>query len=182
MNDRGQDEPVLEFVVGRYLREAPCREECRPRLADPMAAMQQDEPLETFSVSSQVSKRAARRLIQRALVLVGRDRHLRQHWREARLLTLWVLEDWKFAWTVQLERGEIHFVRRPTKHPDLTLTWPTAELFFRQIESGGPAEEGCEMAGSPELRRSFEPLYRAFSNALSAVMRNPFDDEGNRLA
>ncbi len=164
------------------LGEAPGREESRPWPADSMAAMQQDEPLETFAVSSLVSKRAARRLIQRALVLVGRDRHIRQHLREARLLTLWVLEDWKFAWTVQLERGKIHFARRPTKHPDLTLTWPTAELFFRQIESGAPAQEGCEMAGSPDLRRSFEPLFRAFSNALSAVMRNPFDDEGNRLA
>jgi hypothetical protein len=182
MNDRDHDQPVLDFVVGHYLRETPCREQCRPRLADSMAAMQQDEPLETFAASSEVSKRAARRLIQRALVLVGRDRHIRQHLREARLLTLWVLEDWKFAWTVQLERGKIHFARRPTKHPDLTLTWPTAELFFRQIESGAPAQEGCTMVGSPDLRRSVEPLYRAFSNALSAVMRNPFDDEGNRLA
>src|SRR5438128_9637996 len=50
----------------------------------------------------QLSKRAARRLIQRALVLTGRDRHVREHIREARLTMLWVLEDWGFAWTVHL--------------------------------------------------------------------------------
>jgi hypothetical protein len=76
------------------------------------------------------SKRAARRLIQRALVLTGRDKQLRQHLREARLTTLWILEDWDLVWTVIIDRGKIEFERRPAKHPDLTLTWQTANEFF----------------------------------------------------
>ena len=76
------------------------------------------------------SKRAARRILQRAYVLTGRDRTLRQHIREARFTTLWILEDWDFAWTVIVDRGRIEFERRPAKHPDLTFSWPTADGFF----------------------------------------------------
>ena len=76
------------------------------------------------------SKRAARRILQRAFVLTGRDKPLRQHIREVQFTTLWVLEDWDLAWTVIIDRGKIEFERRPAKHPDLTFTWPTAEEFF----------------------------------------------------
>ena len=76
------------------------------------------------------SKRAARRIIQRAFVLAGRDRPLRQHIREARFTTLWVLEDWDLAWTVIVDRGKLEFERRLAKHPDLTLSWPAADDFF----------------------------------------------------
>jgi hypothetical protein len=76
------------------------------------------------------SKRAARRILQRAFVLAGRDRPLRQHIREDRFTTLWILEDWDLAWTVIVERGKIEFERRPAKHPDLTFSWPTADEFF----------------------------------------------------
>jgi len=76
------------------------------------------------------SKRAARRLIQRAFVLTGRDKHLRQHLRAARLTTLWNLQDWDLVWTVIIDRGRIEFDRRPAKHPDLTLSWETANEFF----------------------------------------------------
>jgi hypothetical protein len=76
------------------------------------------------------SKRAARRILQRAFVLTGRDRPLRQHIREARFTTLWTLEDWDLAWTVIVDRGKIEFERRPAKHPDLTFSWPTADEFF----------------------------------------------------
>jgi len=75
---------------------------------------------------NQFSKRAARRLIQRALVLLRRDKHIRQRLREARATTLWVLADWDFAWTVVLSGGRIEFERRPSKQPDLTFSWRTA--------------------------------------------------------
>ena len=76
------------------------------------------------------SKRAARRILQRAFVLTGRDKQLRQHIREARLTTLWILEDWDLVWTVIIDRGKIEFERRPAKHPHLTLSWKTANEFF----------------------------------------------------
>src|SRR6266481_4257192 len=80
-----------------------------------------------------LSRRAARRIFQRAFVLAGRDRNVRQHIREAHCKILWVIEDWDFAWTVILDRGRVDFDRRPTKRPDLTLTWSTAEEFFHQV-------------------------------------------------
>ncbi len=128
-----------------------------------------------------LSKRAARRLIQRAFVLVGRDRHIRQNLREARLNTLWVIEDWRLSWTLELDRGKFQFERRPAKRPDLTLNWPTAEAFFRQIASGSLAGETCEIAGDLASRRIIEPVCRAFCRTLGDVMRNPFDDAGTRL-
>lgn len=86
--------------------------------------------IESTESSLPPSKRAARRVIQRAFVLAGRDRQLRQHLREVRLTTLWILEDWDLVWTVIIDRGKMEFERRPAKHPDLTLTWRTAHEFF----------------------------------------------------
>ncbi len=136
---------------------------------------------ETLHDSPPLSKRAARRLIQRAWVLVGRERHVREHIRAANSITLWVLEDWKFSWTVVLDRGKIHFERRPAKKPDLTLTWPTAAGFFTQIENGGPAEPGFEMTGNTELRRLLEPICRAYCETLRGVLQNPIDEVGESL-
>lgn len=134
------------------------------------------------SGGARLSKRAARRLIQRAFVLVGRDRHIRQNLREARLTTLWAIEDWKLTWTLELDRGKLHFERRPAKCPDLTLTWLTAEGFFRQVESSSLAGETLAIGGGLENRRVIEPVCRTFCKILSEVMRNPFDDAGTRLA
>src|SRR5574340_1551292 len=83
-----------------------------------------------------ISKRAARRLIQQAFVLTGRDRSVRQHIREARLETLWVLEDWNFEWTIVLDRGRLRFKRRASRTPDMTLSWPEAAKFFASIQEG----------------------------------------------
>jgi len=110
------------------------------------------------------SKRAARRIIQRAFVLTGRDRQLRQHIREIRLTTLWILEDWDLVWTVNIDRGRIEFERRPAKHPDLTLSWQTAEEFFsragqsfrpRAEQRGGisPPPEGVSPKEAPRCAR-----------------------------
>jgi hypothetical protein len=134
-----------------------------------------------------LSRRAARRLIQRAFVLTGRDRKVRQHIREARLTLLWVLEDWGFAWTVLLERGGLVFDRRPAKRPDVTFTWQTAREFFSQAEQGRLVErdpsshEGFRYEGPPESKRALEPLWRAFAAALGEVLKNPVDENGDPL-
>jgi hypothetical protein len=130
---------------------------------------------------NQFSKRAARRLIQRAFVLVARDKHLRQHIREARLTTLWVLEDWNFAWTAVFDRGRIDFERRPARQPDLTLSWRTAQEFFDQVEDGVAPEGGFQIQGKQEYCRLFGPLLKGFLLLLRHVIANPVDDAGESL-
>ncbi len=130
-------------------------------------------------IPSSLSKRAARRLIQRALVLVGRDRRLRQHIRETRLVTTWTVEDWGLTWTVELDRGKVCYDRRSAGRPDCTFAWRTAEDFFRQIDRESFPDESF---GAPELRRLAEPFCRCFCRMMQRVLSFPFDDEGDRLA
>lgn len=127
------------------------------------------------------SKRTARRLIQRAFVLVGRDRRVREHLRGVEAVTLWVIEDWRFSWTVELDRGKIYFERRPAKRPKLTLTWRTAEDFFQQIKTGVPSKDAFEMEGSVESRRSLESVFRAFRHSLQNLLQDPIDEDGESL-
>ncbi len=96
------------------------------------------------------SKRAARRILQRAFVLTGRDRQLRQHIRETRLTFLWILEDWDLVWTIVIDRGKIEFDRRPARHPDMTFRWRTANEFFTRasLSSQSFSRRG-EITGSP---------------------------------
>jgi hypothetical protein len=127
------------------------------------------------------SKRAARRILQRAFVLTGRDRPLRQHIREAQLTTLWILEDWDLIWTVMIERGKIEFERRPAKHPDLTLSWRTADEFFSCARESASPESSLELSGDPELRRVARNLLKCFFGYLGHVLRNPVDGAGESL-
>jgi hypothetical protein len=127
------------------------------------------------------SKRAARRILQRAFVLAGRDRKLRQHIREARLTTLWILEDWDLVWTVIIDRGRIEFERRPAKHPDLTLSWQTADEFFSCGREGAWPESRLELAGGLELQRVASNLLNCFFGYLGHVLRNPVDGAGESL-
>ena len=129
----------------------------------------------------EISKRAARRLLQRAFVLAGRDRTVRQHIREARVTTLWALGNWRFEWTVTLERGKVQFDRRPTRAPDLTFTWPSAEEFFKSLWEGKNPDASLILAGDLRLRRYSDPVYTAFCRLLQQVMQAPFDEAGNRL-
>jgi len=92
------------------------------------------------------SKRAARRILQRAFVLTGRDKPLRQHIREARFTILWILEDWDLVWTIIIDRGRIEFARRPAKHPDLTLSWRTASEFFSSASWSFQRKRGASRA------------------------------------
>lgn len=128
-----------------------------------------------------ISKRAARRLIQQAFVLTGRDRPVRQHIREVRLATLWILESWNFEWTVNLDRGKIRFDRRPTRAPDVTLTWADAEEFFKSIQEGNSPDDSLAMEGDTRLRLLVDPVYRSFCRSLEQVIKYPFDDAGNPL-
>lgn len=128
-----------------------------------------------------LSKRAARRAIQRTFVLVGRDRRIRQHLREADLTTLWVLEDWGLEWTVVLDHGKLECHRGRVGRPNLTFAWRTAEAFFTQIETGRPVEGAFELAGDSVWKKLCEPVYDAFCGSLRGVLLNPIDDAGERL-
>ena len=127
------------------------------------------------------SKRAARRILQRAFVLTGRDRPLRQHIREARFTILWVLEDWDLVWTIIIDRGKLEFARRPAKHPDLTLSWRTASEFFSSGSLSLLPEGSLKLAENAELRRVASHLLNCFFGYLGHVLRNPVDGAGESL-
>jgi hypothetical protein len=139
------------------------------------------EEAEDIGPLLKLSKRGARRLIQRAFVLAGRDKHLRQSIREAHITTRWVLEDWNLVWTVVLDRGKILFERRPARKPDLTLSWRASEQFFQQAEDGTFTDQSFDLDGKLELRRLCEPLLRGFFKCLARVLRNPVDETGESL-
>ncbi len=128
-----------------------------------------------------LSKRAARRVIQRAFVLVGRDKSIRQHLREASLNTLWMIEDWGLEWTVTVEHGKFEFHRGRTGQPQVTYTWQHAEDFFYQIETGASNPEVFQCEGSREIQKLLRPIFVAFAKSLSGVLQHPFDDDGERL-
>ena len=127
------------------------------------------------------SKRASRRLIQRAFVLLGRDKQMRQHIREARLSSLWVIEDMGLTWTVVLDRGKFEFERRPAKNPDARLSWDTSEEFFRKAAGLASDEETLHWEGTPQMRRFFEPILRGLFESLQHVLAYPVDDMGESL-
>ncbi len=138
--------------------------------------------LETAPAPAELSKRAARRLIQRAFVLTGRERQIRQHIREAHVAMLWVLEDEGMEWAVLLDRGRILFDRRPAKKPDVVLRWGESRTFFESARTGRDEPDAFTIEGPPELRRVAELVWRAFRSALGNVLSFPFDEDGVRLA
>jgi hypothetical protein len=143
-----------------------------------------DEDPQTQAVNdpTSLSRRAARRLFQRAFVLAGRDRNVRQHIREANCAILWVIEDWDFAWTIYLNKGKVEFERRPTKRPDLTLTWPTAADFFMQIQKGSRKDDAPAHTGDAAAWGVAQPLFSGFCAALRELLLDPVDENGVRLA
>jgi hypothetical protein len=128
-----------------------------------------------------LSKRAARRVIQRAFVLLGRDRSIRQHLREARLNTLWTIEDWGLEWTVSIEHTKFEFHRGRTGRPDVTYVWQRAEDFFKLVETGASPAETFDSEGSREIQKLLGPVLAAFAKSLNGVLQHPFDDVGERL-
>ena len=143
--------------------------------------MKREIELDNTPAFPALSKRAARRAIQRAFVLVGRDRRICQHLREADLTTLWLLEDWGLEWTVVLDHGRLEFHRGRVGKPNLTFAWRTAEAFFSQIETGRPVEGAFEWVGDAGWKKLSEPLYDAFCGSLRGVLHHPIDDAGERL-
>jgi hypothetical protein len=141
----------------------------------------QEATLPLQDPATSLSKRAARRIIQRAFVLMGKDKVLRQQIRESQITTLWIVEDWDLEWTVFLHRGKFELERRPAKHPDVTLSWPTAEEFFRQVDRSGDANVQVEILPEQEHRRFFETLLRGFFSTLRHVLANPVDALGESL-
>ena len=131
--------------------------------------------------ATSLSKRAARRIIQRAFVLMGRDKFLRHQIRECDLTTLWRVEDWQLEWTVFLHRGRFEVERRPAKHPEVTLSWPTAEVFFQQVDHTAETNTMVQMQSAQEHRRLLETLLRGFFDCLRHVLSNPVDDVGESL-
>jgi hypothetical protein len=140
-----------------------------------------EETLPAQDPATSLSKRAARRIIQRAFVLMGRDKVLRQQIRESEITTLWIVEDWDLQWTVFLHRGKFEFERRPAKHPDVTLAWPTAEEFFQQVDRSGEALVQVQILPAQEHRRFLETLLRGFFACLRHVLASPVDDVGESL-
>ena len=145
----------------------------------PMQSPEESPPLQDPATT--LSKRAARRIIQRAFVLMGRDKALRQQIRESDVITLWVVEDWELEWTVYLHRGKFEVERRPAKHPDVTLTWPTAEEFFHQVDRSGETPVHVQINPTQNPRRFFETLLRGFFACLRHVLAHPVDDVGESL-
>jgi hypothetical protein len=141
----------------------------------------QAETLPLQDPATSLSKRAARRIIQRTFVLMGKDRVLRQQIRESQITTVWIVEDWELEWSVYLHRGKFEFERRPSKHPDVTLSWPTAEEFFGQVDRAGDANVQAQIVPEQEHRRFFETLLRGFFACLRRVLANPVDALGESL-
>ena len=128
-----------------------------------------------------LSKRAARRVIQRALVLVGRNRAVRQSLRAVELNSLWIIEDSDLDWTVMIERGRPEFQRGRIGHPQVILQWRTEEDFFHHIESGAPREGTYDFEGEANWRRVIDTIFKAFAKALRTVLIDPVGDDGERL-
>jgi hypothetical protein len=131
--------------------------------------------------SPALSKRGARRAIQRAFVLAGRERAIHQHLREAELTTLWAIADWGLEWTVVFDHGRLEFHRGRAGRPRLTYSWPRADDFFAHIEDGPPGPDGFACIGDPGVRKFAEPVFNAFASALRTVLANPVDDDGEQL-
>jgi hypothetical protein len=131
--------------------------------------------------SPALSKRAARRVIQRAFVLVGRDRAIRQRLREVDLDVRWTVEDWNLEWTVLLDRGRVEFHRGHVGKPQLSYVWRTGEGFLGHIESGVAPQDEFQFIGDVAHRRVMDPVFRAFAAALRSVLADPVDDDGVRL-
>ncbi len=140
-----------------------------------------EESTNVQNPATSLTKRAARRIIQRAFVLMGRDKPLRQQIREVEITTLWIIEDWELEWTVFLHRGRFELERRPAKHPDVTLVWPTAEEFFQQAHRSFGVDVQVQISPPQHRRRFFETLLRGFFNCLRHVLENPVDDVGESL-
>jgi hypothetical protein len=129
-----------------------------------------------------LSKRGAQRLIQRAIVLAGRNRSVKQQIRETDLTSVWSIEDWNLEWAVLIRRGKLDFDRHLPRRPDIQVRWPTAGGFFAEAEDLRPAAPSqAQYEGPPQARRMWDVLHQAFRAALGDVLQNPVDEDGTQL-
>lgn len=131
--------------------------------------------------ASALSKRAARRVIQRAFVLVGRDKALRQNLRSVVLTTRWMIEDWGLEWTVVVDEGHLEFHRGHVGKAQVSSIWKSGDDFLGQFVNGTSPGDGFELECEPALRRVVDLLFGAFGKKLKAVLDEPIDDDGVRL-
>jgi len=132
-------------------------------------------------MSTGLSKRGARRVIQRAFVLVGRQRAIRQHLREVELNSHWRVEDWDLEWTVRFDHGRLEFHRGHVGQAQASYAWQTGECFLAHTRSGTAPNEGFQFVADPVWRHVVDPVFKAFSTTLRSVLADPVDDEGTRL-
>jgi hypothetical protein len=140
-----------------------------------------EEALPLQDPATSLSKRATRRIIQRTFVLMGKDKTVRQLIRKSEITTVWMIEDWELEWTVRLHKGRFEIERRQSKHPDVTLAWPTAEQFFHQVDRTGDANVEAQIHPKQDQRRFIETLLRSFFSTLRTVLENPIDAVGQNL-
>ncbi len=131
--------------------------------------------------ATSLSKRAARRIIQRTFVLMGRNKTVKQLIRESDLTMVWIIEDWELEWTVLLRHGKFEVERRQAKHPDATLYWPTAVEFFSQVDRHTSTNIQVQITPEPVQKRFFDTLLRDFFSTLRLVLENPVDAVGQNL-
>ncbi|MBI4165243.1 MAG: hypothetical protein HY508_05860 [Acidobacteria bacterium] len=128
-----------------------------------------------------LSKRGARRVIQRAFVLMGRDKALRQRLKGVELMTRWMVEDWGLEWTVIIDRGRVEFHRGHFGKAQVSFLWKTGDDFLGQVASGRDPGDGFGLECVPALRRVLDLLLAAFCSTLRTVLTDPVDDDGVRL-
>ncbi len=143
--------------------------------------MKRHDTDESEAIFPALSKRGARRVIQRAFVLVGREKSIRKHLREVELNTRWAVEDWDFEWTVLLDHGRLEFHRGHVGKPQVNYIWRMGEEFLGHIESGVAPKDGFQFVGDLIWRRVVDPVFDSFATALRAVLTNPVDDDGEPL-
>jgi hypothetical protein len=135
----------------------------------------------THEIHLPLSKRGARRVIQRAVVLMGRDKALRQKLRSVELTTRWLIEDWGSEWTVIVDQGHIAFHRGHVGKPQVKFLWTTGDAFLSHLEPKSTPAEGFKLECEPALRRVVDMLFQPFLTTLRNVLADPVDDDGVRL-
>lgn len=132
-------------------------------------------------IPATLSKRGARRVIQRAVVLMGRDKALRQKLRSVQLTTRWMIEDWGSEWTIIVDQGHIEFHRGHVGKAQVSILWKTGEDFLAHLEAKSMPADEFELECEPALRRVVDLLFQTFTVTLRSVLADPVDDDGVRL-
>jgi len=116
-----------------------------------------------------------------AVVLVGRDKRVRQHLREVTLTSRWTIEDWNLEWTVVIDHGRVEFHRGHVGKAEVLFNWRSEEAFLRHIESGASPRDGFAAECRAASRRIVDLLINSFVATMRAVLTDPVDDAGVRL-